>query len=441
MKRSRWPIAIAVLACSHIAAAQSKPALQLSLAQAVERAIAQNPEVQIADLEAAESQEDRKIARSTLLPQASLNASESIRRLNVETLIGHELPMFGQISGPFQAMAAGPSFFVPIFDLGLWKRYRAAKERVGASHADDQTRREEISLLVVSQYLGVLRATANVDASKSRIELAQALLDQARALHKAGVATQVDEVRAGVRLRQEQQRLIVAQTDAQTALYALDRLLNLPPEQEIQATGTKRFFETSDIPPAATIETAIRNRPELASAEFSEHAAEAERSAAKAASLPSIRFQGTWEEAGRNLPGMIPTYEYEAAISIPLFTGGRISAEKRRAQIQVKRAAQAELDVRNRITEQVKSSIAEWRAARNEVNVANDALRLAQQELNLARGRFAAGVTDNIEVISAQDSLARASDNRIDAFYRFSAARATLARATGRVEETFGRSK
>jgi outer membrane protein TolC len=89
----------------------------------------------------------------------------------------------------------------------------------------------------------------------------------------------------------------------------------------------------------------------------------------------------------------------------------------------------------------VKSSIAEWRAARNEVNVANDALRLAQQELNLARGRFAAGVTDNIEVISAQDSLARASDNRIDAFYRFSAARATLARATGRVEETFGRSK
>jgi outer membrane protein TolC len=75
------------------------------------------------------------------------------------------------------------------------------------------------------------------------------------------------------------------------------------------------------------------------------------------------------------------------------------------------------------------------------VKVANDALSLAREELDLARGRFSAGVTDNIEVIAAQDSLARANDNQVDAFYRFSAARATLARATGRVEETFARSK
>jgi outer membrane protein len=89
----------------------------------------------------------------------------------------------------------------------------------------------------------------------------------------------------------------------------------------------------------------------------------------------------------------------------------------------------------------VKSSVAEWKAARNEVNVAKDALRLAREELDLARGRFGAGVTDNIEVISAQDSLARANDNQIDALYRFSEARASLARAIGRVEETFARSR
>jgi outer membrane protein TolC len=75
------------------------------------------------------------------------------------------------------------------------------------------------------------------------------------------------------------------------------------------------------------------------------------------------------------------------------------------------------------------------------VNVANDALRLAREELDLARGRFGAGVTDNIEVTSAQDSLARANDNQIEALYRFSEARAMLDRALGRVEETFGRSK
>jgi len=206
-------------------------------------------------------------------------------------------------------------------------------------------------------------------------------------------------------------------------------------------SDTGPFSETPETPADSTIETAIRNRPELAAAEFRRHTAESERSAAAAESLPSLRFQGMWDEAGRNLPGMIPTYTYEASLSVPLFTGGRLSAERRRAQIRVRQATQQETDTRNRIAQQVKTSLAEWKAAKNEVNVANDALRLAREELDLARGRFAAGVTDNIEVISAQDSLARANDNQIEALYRFSAARATLARALGRVEETFGRSK
>jgi outer membrane protein TolC len=141
------------------------------------------------------------------------------------------------------------------------------------------------------------------------------------------------------------------------------------------------------------------------------------------------------------MPGMIPTYTYEVELSAPLFTGGRLSAERRQAQLRLEQAAQRETDTRNRICEQVKSGISEWNAAKNEVDVANQALRLAREELDLARGRFGAGVTDNIEVVAAQDSLARANDNQIDALYRFSAARAGLARALGRVETTFAGGK
>jgi outer membrane protein len=438
--KHHWPFALALVAFSSLAA-QTKTALRLSLTDAVGRALAQNPEVQITNLQLAASQQDRNIARSALLPQASLNAGDTIRRINVETLIGRQIPAFGQVSGSFQAITAGAAFSTPVFDLHLWKQYRAAKDRVGSSRAEAQTRREETSLLVVSQYLGVLRAMASVGASKSRVGLATALLDQARALHQAGVATRVDEVRAEVKVRQEEQRLMVAQTEVQTGLFALARLLNVPPDQEIQVSDTGPFSETPEIPVDATFEMAMCNRPELAAAEFRRHTAESERSAAAAESLPSLRFQGMWDEAGRNLPGMIPTYTYEASLSVPLFTGGRLSGERHRAQIRVQQAAQQVMDTRNRIAQQVKSSLAEWKAARNEVSVANDALRLAREELDLARGRFGAGVTDNIEVISAQDSLARANDNQIEALYRFSEARATLARALGRVEQTFGRSK
>jgi outer membrane protein TolC len=310
MKRFSWPLAVVFLTCSSVGAQRQAP-VRLSLAQAVERALAQNPEMQVANLQIAASQQDRKIARSALLPQASVNAGDTIRRINVETLIGHQIPAFGQVSGPFQAVTAGAAFSMPIFDLHLWKQYRAAKDRVGTSRADAQTRREQTSLLVVSQYLGVLRAMVSVDASKSRVGLARALLDQAKALHQAGVATRVDEVRAEVKVRQEEQALIVTQTDMQTALFALARLLNIPPNQEIKLTDTGSFSETAEIPPDATIEAAIRNRPELAAAEFRKRTAESERSAAAAESLPSLRFKGVWDEAGRNLPEMIPTHTYD----------------------------------------------------------------------------------------------------------------------------------
>src|SRR5690242_11199260 len=103
MKRFYWPFAVVFLTCSSVWAQTQMP-VRLSLAQAVERALAQNPDMQIANLQIAASQQDRKIARSALLPQASLNAGDTIRRINVETLIGRQIPAFGQVSGPFQAV-------------------------------------------------------------------------------------------------------------------------------------------------------------------------------------------------------------------------------------------------------------------------------------------------------------------------------------------------
>jgi outer membrane protein len=71
--------------------------------------------------------------------------------------------------------------------------------------------------------------------------------------------------------------------------------------------------------------------------------------------------------------------------------------------------------------------------------VANLGMELSKQEVEQARDRFIAGVANNIEVIQAQDSLARANDNQIEALYRFNQARADLARATGQMEKLYAK--
>ncbi len=168
-------------------AAAPVDAQHLTLEQAVKLALKQNPTQQIAVLNAAESIQDKNITRSELLPQANLKVADSANRVNLYAQFGGTLPPqfpFPQHIGPYQIFSAGPSFGTSIIDLSLWKRYQSARSDVDAAKANSLSTREQVILLVVSQYIGTLRAVANVEASRSRVELAQALYDQAADLAK-----------------------------------------------------------------------------------------------------------------------------------------------------------------------------------------------------------------------------------------------------------------
>jgi outer membrane protein TolC len=92
---------------------------------------------------------------------------------------------------------------------------------------------------------------------------------------------------------------------------------------------------------------------------------------------------------------------------------------------------------RNLIAEQVRDGQVELQAALHQVELGRQEVQLANEEVLLSQGRFQSGVTDNIEVTTAQDSLARANDAEIGALFRYNIARAQLARAVGGVEQTY----
>jgi len=162
-----------------------------------------------------------------------------------------------------------------------------------------------------------------------------------------------------------------------------------------------------------------------------------DRRAAREERLPSLSLGGNWAYEGTSLPTSIPTYAMGATLSIPLWTGGRIRAEEAQADIRVRRLENQQRGERDAIAEEVKSAKADLESARSQVEVARSGLALAQKALDQARERFAAGIANNLEVVTAQDSLARASDNLIDALYRYNLAHAQLAHATGQIEALY----
>jgi outer membrane protein TolC len=271
------------------------------------------------------------------------------------------------------------------------------------------------------------------------VELAQALYDQAADLQKEGVGTGIDTLRANVELQNEKQRLLEAEDDRETSLYGLSRLLNLDPRQSIELSDSLSYFETPQPDVFASIESALAERQEWKALQERMKSAGLEKKASQESRLPKLDFNGNWAYEGASSTTGIPTYNYQAAVSVPLFTGGRIHAEIVRADLEIRKLEQQRDDLRNQIALDVKTALINLDSARSQVQVANLGVQLSKEEVDQARDRFKAGVANNIEVIQAQDSLARANDNQIAALYRFNQARADFARSIGQMEKIYSK--
>ena len=124
-----------LLAVAVCAFAQEPAPLKLSLHDAIQLALKQNPRVILANLGVALTEEDSNVARAALLPQVNGRASETINRTNLESAIGFRFPGFSQHAGPYRYEQFGVGFNAPVFDLTLWRRYRASQSDIDAGRA------------------------------------------------------------------------------------------------------------------------------------------------------------------------------------------------------------------------------------------------------------------------------------------------------------------
>jgi outer membrane protein TolC len=297
--------------------------------------------------------------------------------------------------------------------------------------------REEVAAIVVGQYLRALRAAASVQAAESRVELADALAKLAESQQKQGVGTKLDTLRAQVQLQTERQRLIQAQTQRTTALAGLGRALDLEPGTRIELTDT---LAAPAMPVAGlqeTLQAGLSQRPEFAVLDAREKAAASLREAAQGLRLPAIVATGAYGSTGLQSLPSTTTYQVSVGVKVPLFTGGLVSAQVARARSEEGRVQEARREVKAQVGYEIQVAQAELDATAHEVEVANLAVSLSTEALTQARHRFEAGVSNNIEVINAQDELARANDNQISALYRLNQSRADLARATGPLENLY----
>jgi outer membrane protein TolC len=370
---------------------------------------------------------------SDLLPNLNARASETIQQINLATF-GLTVPGFPTIVGPFAVNDVRAVMTSPILDLTALNRLRSANQNVQASQFNYKNARELVVVFVGLSYVQALAAEAQVDAVQAQLNTAETLYRQAVDQKNAGVSPAIDVLRAQVEMQSQQQRLVIAKNSLDTQKLQLARVIGLQVGQQFILAQKIPYTPVPPLTLEDAINRALRDRPDYAvvqaqvrAAEYSQHAATSER-------LPTLVFNGDYGVVGRNLTNAHGTFAASAGLRVPIFEGGRIKGEILQADAALKqRKAEAE-DTRGRIEYEVRNAFLDLTSAAEQVRVAQSTVDLANQTLVQAQDRFRAGVTNNVEVVQAQEAVANSNDAFITSTLQFNLAKLALARSLGVAE-------
>ena len=435
---------VLVLGMTATLAAEERGPLSLSLKRAVEIATSQegSTPIQLSAESLKQAELRSKEARAALLPDVEGAFSYENRTANLAAMgisltrlpfPGFEFPTF---VGPFLTMDARASVTQSVFDVSSIRKFQASKVGVSAARSDSESASEQVAAVVARAYLGAVRADTDVETAQANVMLSQAVLRQAENQKNAGTGTGIEITRARVQLANDQQRLLVTENARRAAHLQLMRAMGVRLDTEVQLTDGLRYVAVDALTLENARAQALRDRPDYKAQQEREANARLMASATVMERLPSLAAFGDYGSSGSAFSNSLPTRTYGISLKVPLWDGARRDARRAESASQHRAEAIRTNDVREQIELDVRLALDALSSAQDEVKVAKDGLDLAGSELEQARRRYQAGISDSLEVTDAQTRLERARDNQTAALYNYNVARIDLAQAMGVVRRT-----
>jgi outer membrane protein TolC len=379
----------------------------------------------------------RLLAMSALLPQVSAGVTEGVSQTSpailryLSSLDVPDFPKIAKAMGPYGSSQIGASISQTLFNLPSIQRFRAARSVDQAAQLSYQDILDVVTLVAGNAYLRVIESSSRIEAAQAQVRNAQALYNQAADELQAGTAPRIDVTRTEVQLHMEQYNLSVARNDFAIAKLTLGRVIGLPRGQAFEIADQLPYADIEPPSAEAALKAAYQSRSDLQAALQRMKGAEQTLSAARGERYPVLAANGSYTELATTFAHLHPNFDVEAGVSVPVFTGGRIKGDITQAEGALRqRKAEAE-NIRGQIDYDVRTALLNLSAAREQVDVTRRNVDLANENLDRSRERFTAGVTDSVEVVQAEQSLASANDQFITSVYDHSLAKLALARALG----------
>ncbi|WP_109486586.1 TolC family protein [Occallatibacter savannae] len=404
--------------------------LDLSLDDAIQRAVKNNLGAILSGTQTASAKAQRLSQLQPLLPDVEFNAREAEMQVDLAAQ-GLRIPGFPTIIGPFGYTDLRASLSWSLLDLKALRSYMAAKHQFNAARLSEQDARDMVVLTAGNAYMLVLADQGRVESFQAQVATAKVSLDQANANHEAGTAPKLDVLRAQVDYQSLQQQLIVAQNSLEKDKLALARVIGLPLDQKFNLSDKAPYAAFDHLDVDATIKQAHANRKDLAAMVEQTKAAEEQRKGATADRYPTVKVDADYGDIGVNVRHSHGTGDAQGTLSVPVFKEFGLRGEAQVAQSQLDTQNAQLSDMNAQVDADIRDALLDIEAAQKQVEVAKSSVELANEALSEAQQRYVNGVSDNLAVSQAEQSVAQANDQYVSSLYRDNVAKLSLARALG----------
>ncbi len=410
-------------------ASPQAPGEPLTLQEAENLAIKNNPQISIAKLLTLAQHQVVREARSYEMPSVTGALTA------VEPHDGSRITA-GGLNNPiiFERASGGVTIGQVITDFGRTRNLVATEQwREHARTQDERATAAEITLAVDRAFYDALTAQGTLEVARQTVEARQTTVDQVQALAAAKLKSDLDLSFAKVNLAQAQLLLLDTENRVTETLSGLNALLGFEKQRQFRLIDPASALAPPPGNPEGLVAQALQSRPDLAALNeqwtASQHFARAEHdlrlptisalAAYGGAPVRDDRLQSWYGAAGVN-------------VSIPLFNGFLFSARAQAASFQSDALHEQVRDLRDRISRDVRTTALQAATSYQRVAVAGQLLQQANMALDLAQTRYKLGLGSIVELSQAQLQQTEASIDSTAARYQSLSAMALLNYQTGK---------
>lgn len=402
----------------------------LTLQQAEQLALKNNPQISVERLLALSQGQVAREVRSVEMPAMAANLTA------VEPHNGSRLAA-GALNNPivYERAAGGMTLSQLVTDFGRTPNLVAsANLQAKAQQASQAATAADIILAVDQAFYRALAAQAVVHIAQQTVNLRQDTSAQVTALSNAKLKSDLDKSFADVNLSQAKLLLLNAQNTEQETIEILNELLGF--EQQHNYLLKEEIASTPQLPPEdadGLVKQAFQARPDLAALVDKSDASDRFRRAEHDLWRPTISVGGA--------AGDIPVRSDQFASSwygaiginmnIPVFNGFQFQARAKEADYRADAAKEQVRALRNRIARDVKTAVLNGQSSFQRIAVTEQLLQQANLALDLAQTRYKIGLGTIVELSQAQLQQTEAEISQADARYTYQSSLAVLRFQTG----------